>query len=128
MIPHPLPSTRSKVTNGKKLFTGEVDGRTVAAKRFRDVLSQIASDLGGSENLSEAQRQLSRRASLLSVQCELMEADAILGKEIDLDAYGMMTDRLGRAFTRLGIKRVARVVDINPLAEHFSRPVARPAA
>jgi hypothetical protein len=34
----------------------------------------------------------------------------VAGEEIDLDVYGQLTDRLGRAFGRLGLKRVAREV------------------
>ena len=71
-------------------------------------MAEIASDLGGSDTLSEAQRQLVRRAAMLSVQGEKMEADAIAGGAIDLDAYGTLADRLSRLFARLGLKRVAR--------------------
>ena len=106
----PSRSTRSRITNGSTLHLGFVDGRTEAARRFRDVLAEIASDLGGSEGLSEAQRQLARRAAMMSVQCETLEAKSIAGLEIDLDLYGALSDRIGRAFTRLGIKRAARNV------------------
>jgi hypothetical protein len=123
----PSKTSRGKVANGTRLHTVDVDGRTAEARRFRDIFAEIVSDLGGAEGLSEAQRQLARRATLMSVQCELLEASSITGTAIDLDTYGQLSDRLGRAFTRLGIKRTARVVDVNPLAEHFSRPVARPA-
>ncbi len=120
----PSKTTRSRVTNGSTLHLGVVDGRTEAARRFRDVLAEIVSDLGGSDRLSEGQRQLARRAALMSVQCEAMEAEAVAGKEIDLETFGQLTDRLGRAFTRIGLKRVARTIN-NPLEDHFSRPPAR---
>jgi hypothetical protein len=41
-----------------------------------------------------------------------MEARAVSGQDIDLEVYGTLTDRLGRAFSRLGLKRVAR--DVTP--------------
>ncbi len=106
----PSRTTRSRITNGSTLHLGFVDGRTEAARRFRDVLVEIASDLGGSDTLSEGQRQLARRAAMMSVQCETLEAKSIAGEEIDLDLYGALSDRIGRAFTRLGIKRAARNV------------------
>lgn len=123
----PSKTTRSRVTNGSSRFVKPVDGRTMEARRFRDVLAGIVSDLGGSDVLSEGQVQLARRAALMSVQCEVMEGDAVQGKAIDLEQFGRLTDRLGRAFHRLGLKRVAKVVS-NPLADHFARPVERRAA
>ena len=62
--------------------------------------------------LSEGQRQLARRCATIAIACERMEGQAAAGQAIDLEAYGTLTDRLGRAFARLGLKRVAR--DIGP--------------
>jgi hypothetical protein len=45
---------------------------------------------------------------MLSVECEKLEAIGFAGGKIDLDVYGQLTDRLGRAFQRLGLKRVPR--------------------
>lgn len=98
---------RSAVTNGKRLFV-EGDKNSAWTRRFKDVVSEICNDLGGPDLLSEAQRQLIRRAATISIECEKLEGLAVHGGEIDLDTYGMMTDRLGRCFQRLGLKRVAR--------------------
>jgi|SRR5215472_12134318 len=102
---------RSKVTNGKTLFV-EADQRGPWARRWRDLHAEIISDLGGADLLSEGQKQLARRCATISIACERMEGEAALGNEIDLDAYGQLTDRLGRALQRLGLKRIAR--DIGP--------------
>jgi hypothetical protein len=40
-----------------------------------------------------------------------MEGEAAAGKEIDLEEYGRLTDRLGRAFQRLGLRRQPRTVE-----------------
>src|SRR5271165_5756399 len=70
----PSPATRSAVSNGSQLFVDStVDGRSKEARRFRDVLAEIVSDLGGADHLSEGQRQLARRCALMSVECEKME-------------------------------------------------------
>ena len=122
----PSRTTRSAVSNGSRLHGGEVDGRTADARRFRDITAEIASDLGGSDGMSEAQRQLVRRAAMLSVQGEKMEADAIAGGAIDLDAFGALSDRLSRLFARLGVKRVAR--DVPDLATYIAAHAAREAA
>lgn len=102
---------RSRVTNGKRLFV-EADGRGPWARRWRDVLAEIISDLGGADLLSEGQKQLARRCATIAIACERMEGEAALGNEINLDAYGTLTDRLGRALQRLGLKRIAR--DVGP--------------
>jgi hypothetical protein len=103
---------RSAVTNGKRLHVVR-PGDTAWARRFRDVLDQIGCDLGGPEGLSEAQRQLARRAATISIMCEKLEGEAATGAKIDLNIYGMLTDRLGRCLQRLGLERVPR--DITPV-------------
>jgi hypothetical protein len=127
-----MVKTRSRVTNGKApwLDASAVDGRSKVARRFKDVLNEITGDLGGADRLSEGQRQIARRVAMLSVQCELLEAQAVAGGEFDIERYGMMTDRLGRAFQRLGLHRVAR--DVTPslddiLRQHRDAEAARSA-
>jgi hypothetical protein len=69
---------RSRVTNGSALFA--VGPQTSAyARRLRDVLGEIISDLGGPDELSEAERQLARRAASLSVACEKLEESICTG-------------------------------------------------
>ena len=98
------PRTRSAVSNGSRLFVIR-PGDSVWGRRFRDVLAEITNDLGGSDRLSEGQRQLARRAATISIMCEQMEGVAAAGEAIDLDSYGTLTDRLGRVFQRLGLER-----------------------
>ena len=105
---------RSAVTNGRRLHV-VVPGDTKWARRFRDVLVEIISDMGGHDSgLSEAQRQLARRCATICIACERLEGEAAAGNEINLDVYGTLTDRLGRCFQRLGLKRQAREI-IDPL-------------
>jgi hypothetical protein len=99
------------VSNGKRLFVVR-PGDTAWARRFRDVLNQIIADLSGPEGLSEGQRQLARRVATISIMCERLEGEAAAGRDIDLEVYGTLTDRLGRAFQRLGLERIAR--DVTP--------------
>ena len=110
------PKGRSKVTNGRQLFI-DGDARLKVSRRFRDVLASIATDLGGVDRLSEGQRQIARRCARLSVECEIMDSAAVAGQPFDLDASGQLTDRLGRAFQRLDLKRVMHDVtpDLGPI-------------
>lgn len=122
------PPARSRVTNGSSTFLGDaVDGRTEIARRLHDVLAEIVSDLGGADMLSEAQRQLARRAATISVECERIEAELAGTGKISIkrmDHYGTLTDRLGRALGRLGMRRIAR--NITPDLETYARRQAQP--
>ena len=74
----PAKSTaRSAVTNGTKIGN-EVDGRSVWARRLRDLIEAYTSDLIELEHvdeLSHAKRSLVRRAAVLTVELERAEAD-----------------------------------------------------
>jgi len=120
MTTPPVPSRhRSAVTNGKRLHVVQ-PGDTAWARRFRDVLAEITNDLGGPDLLSEGQRQLIRRATTISIMCEKLEGDAAAGEPINLELYGRLTDRLGRALQRLGLERRAR--DVEPtLTEYLAQ-------
>jgi hypothetical protein len=98
---------KSRVTNGKTAFV-EADQRGPWARRWRDVLGEIIGDLGGAGLLSEGQKQLARRCATIAIACERMEGQAAQGRDINLEVYGTLTDRLGRCFQRLGLKRQAR--------------------
>ena len=116
---------RSAVSNGTRLFcVDDLDGRSQTARRFRDLVEGMGNDLGGSDRLSEAQRQLIRRAATLSIMSESVEADFVRNLAFDSEAYGVLCDRLGRCLQRLGLERVARPVNdgSQALAEYFSRP------
>jgi hypothetical protein len=108
---------RSQVGNGKKLLP-LTDGRSTTARRFKDLVEDISGDLGGKAMLSEGQRQLIRRAAMLSAECERQEALSARGEaEFNCELYGTMCDRLGRLFGRLGLER--RQVDVSPRLEDY---------
>lgn len=101
------PTLRSRVTNGSALFLGGVDGRSATARRFRDLIAAMTSDLGGADLLSEGQRQLIRRAAALAVECERGEARMAGGKSFDLPAYIVGANALRRILVTLGLERRA---------------------
>jgi hypothetical protein len=95
------------------------------ARRLKDLVEDISADLGGKDRLSEGQRQLIRRAAMLSAECERQEALAARGEAgFDCDAYGVMCDRLGRLFGRLGLERKAR--DVTPTLQSYLAAKAQP--
>jgi hypothetical protein len=84
--------------------------RTQSARRFRDIVDAVTADLGGADLLSEAQRQLIRRASALSLTCEAVEADMVRDTAFDIANYITATNALRRVLETLGISRVPRPV------------------
>lgn len=104
LAPH-IPSTL--VIGGK-----EVDGRTLPARRYRSVCSEIASDIGG--NPSAGQWLIIQRAAGLTVQCELLDASILSGEAVDVAAYTTLTNSLVRTLKTLGLERRAK--DISPAA------------
>jgi hypothetical protein len=116
---------RSAVSNGTKLFcVAGLDGRSQTAMRFRDLVKGMENDLGGSNRLSEGQRQLIRRAATLSIMSESVEADFIRNLAFDSEAYGVLCDRLGRCLQRLGLERVSR--DVTPTLQSYLQARAAP--
>ncbi|MEJ0095431.1 MAG: hypothetical protein WDN46_19105 [Methylocella sp.] len=87
-----------------------VDGRSKEARRFRSVVAEIIADLGGPDGLSEGQRQLAKRAGMISLYCEAIEAAAVAGRPFEADRYAVLCNVLTRLFGRLGLQRVAREV------------------
>ena len=102
---------RSRVTNDSALLAG-VDGRSAIARRFRDLVDAIISDMGGEEVISEGQRQLARRAAALSVQCEQIEANMATGGAVDANDYVRLVNALNRILKTIGLKR--QMKDVTP--------------
>ena len=102
---------RSRVTNHRDLLP-DVDGRSLIARRYRDIMAAVIVDQGGLDLLSEARLQLVRRFAACAVLCELQEAAMANGESIDIAEYSTLTSTLVRVAQRIGINRTAR--DITP--------------
>jgi len=63
----PTPEFSTRRATGAVVLTG-VDGRSLMARRFRDIVTGIGADLGG--DLTEAQKHLLARAATLAVWAE----------------------------------------------------------
>jgi hypothetical protein len=107
---------RSALTNGSAILR-DVDHRLPWMRRLRDLLAAHESDLGGRDNISEAERSLIRRASMLELQCELMEHKFALADgeatTAQLNLYSTTTNTLRRLLQALGLHRRAR--DVTPV-------------
>jgi hypothetical protein len=101
------PEGRSRVSNGTTLFAERIDGRSLWARRFRDLLESHVMDMGGPAACSEAQCSLIRRVATLEVELERMEGQfAQQPAEADqLDLYQRMSNTLRRLVAALGLER-----------------------
>jgi hypothetical protein len=118
----PVPSRqRSRITNGSALLPG-VDGRSAWIRRCKDIITQHVSDLGGETNTSAAERSIIRRASVMTVELEQLEAKFALAGQADasdLDLYVRASGNLRRLLEAVGLQRRAR--DISPTLSDLLR-------
>jgi hypothetical protein len=118
-VPRPL-TVRSATTNDPLLLRG-VDGRSVVARRYRDVAIALADDLGGQDRLSEPSKILIRQAAAMTVQVEGLQSKIVSGEDVDLEQLTRLSNVLGRTLQRLGLKK-PRAKPTGPLAAHFAEP------
>jgi hypothetical protein len=97
---------RSKIANDPLAVRG-VDGRSMAARRYRDVAIAIADDLGGQDLLSEPSKILVRQAAGMTVAVEDLSAKVVAGEDVDLEQLTRLSNVLGRTLQRLGLKKPA---------------------
>ena len=109
---------QSRITNGA-LLVG-TDGRGPWQRRAREVMAAHLSDLGGVDNISEAERSIVRRAATLTVELEQLEAKFAAGEATreHLETYQRVTNTLRRTLETIGIKRRARD-DSGPTLREF---------
>jgi hypothetical protein len=122
---------RSALTNGSSLFALKwLDQRSAFARRYRDLIANHVSDLGGAENVSHAERVLINRASMLICQlerfdCRFAEADGNASNE-DLLTYQRVTNSVRRTLETLGLQRrprdVTRLSDLLAQDHHHEAP------
>jgi hypothetical protein len=94
-----------------------VDGRSVVARRFRDISYSILADQGGVDQCSESRQQLIRRFAACAVIAEQMESRLANGETINIAEHSLLSSTLTRLATRIGIDRRAR--DVTPLLQDY---------
>jgi hypothetical protein len=114
---------RSTITNGKRLIPRTkgadiVDGRSAYMRRFKDLMRMHHADLGGIDNLSEAEQAIIRRAVTLIIILERLEFDFAASDELktpsaaSITQYSQVANTVKRLLESLGLKR--RSKDITP--------------
>ena len=110
--PRSARKARSRISNHADLLPEIVDGRSSAARRFRDLVSAYLSDQGGLGQCSEVKIGLLRRLAAVTVQAEILEARMVNGEAIDVGTLCTLASTTVRLSQRLGLERRAR--DVSP--------------
>jgi len=98
---------KSRVSNGRDILP-HVDGRSLIARRYRDVVAAIMVDQAGAAQCSEARKQLIRRFAAAAVLAEQMEARLANGEEISIERHAALSSTLVRIAQRIGLDRRAK--------------------
>ena len=109
-----ISKLRSAVTNGSQLLVG-CDHRSARMRRLKDLIGGHVADLGGRDLISEAEFCLVRRAAILTLELELLEAkfEAHDGAKVqELECYQRVASSLRRLLESLGLRRRQR--DVTP--------------
>jgi hypothetical protein len=109
----------SRVTTGNKLLDG-VDGRTVGARRFRDLTRAFADELGGDATLTETERATVRQAAALTVHAERIQTAIVKGEAVDEDALVRVSSEARRLLTSLRRRSVAKKPAGPTLAQYLA--------
>lgn len=86
---------RSAMANGSTILAG-VDGRSLEARRFRDLCVSYADPLGGFDSLSEFDAAIIRQAAGITMQTESMQAAIVRGESVDAEQVVRLTNVLTR--------------------------------
>jgi hypothetical protein len=114
----PKSHGRSRISNGKDLLPN-VDGRSIIARRFRDISNAILADQAGIDQCSEARLQLIRRFAACAVIAEQMEAALARGEPINIAEHSQLSSTLTRLASRIGIERRSR--NVTPTLSDYLR-------
>jgi hypothetical protein len=114
-------TNRSAVTNGSKLLVG-IDGRSPAARRFRDLIQLYEAEIGGV--LTEVERGLVRQAAALTMRAEQLQADIVNGKPVDGDQLIRITGSARRILGAIAEKTDKRKPAVPSLHDHVARRAA----
>jgi len=107
---------KSRVTNGGS-FLPHVDGRSLVARRYRDIASQIITDQGGADLISESRSQLIRRFSAAACLAEQLEARLANGETINITEHALLCSTMVRVANKIGIDRIAKNLNGPSLGE-----------
>jgi hypothetical protein len=99
------------------------DGRTMAARRFRELVESFERELGG--KLSEVDQSLVRQAANLVQVNERLQADVIAGVQVDADALVRVSSEMRRVLSVISAKAAKRKPDVPSLQDYLAAKAAK---
>lgn len=122
-----LPTVRAAISNGKGMLPG-IDGRSAAARRYRDLVADLAADLGGEAALTSAELALVRQAAATTMRAEQLQAAIVRGETVTSDDLVRLSNASARILGALRSKRQFKP-PVPSLKEYLaSRAAAAPIA
>lgn len=106
----PPTSARSRVGTGRSLFLAGIDGRSLIARRYREVFAQLLTDIGRPPR--EAEVLIARQVAALAVLAQTMEAQLVAGQAINIGEFTTNANCLRRLLADL--PKQTDTKDINP--------------
>jgi hypothetical protein len=121
----PTPPKRRRNTVRYVTFE-KFDRRCAAFRETKRLIGEIEADLGGTDRLSTAERQLVQRGGVLGAILTDMEARWLSGEKIDVSMYCGATNTMRRVLESVGLKRRPR--DVTRLSTYLANIPAEEAA
>lgn len=111
---------RSRISNGTDLLPN-IDGRSVIARRYRDISMAIAADQGGVDACSESRLQLIRRFAASACLAEQLEAALARGEDISVERHALLVSSMVRVARQIGVDRIAKDSTAVPSLDQYLR-------
>src|SRR5215813_12981437 len=112
--------TEAEPAAGKKyrlLTLDALHSQTAAYRETNTLISEVTADLGGSEHLSAAERQMVQHGAVLGAIATDMEVQYLKGRRINLMELCTVLNSQRRCFDAVGYKRRQR--DVTPTLQGF---------
>jgi hypothetical protein len=94
-----------------------IDQRCFAYLRAKGIMTGLQNDLGGAENLTVAEQQITQHAAVLGAIIEHHEALWISGEDVNVNEVLASVNCQRRLLTELGLQRRAR--DVTPSLHQY---------
>jgi trimethylamine:corrinoid methyltransferase-like protein len=91
------------------------------ARRFRQLVTALANDLGGEATLGTAEMALLRQAAIVTLQCERLQAALLNGETVENNELVRTTNAATRILVALGIQKRKRQPAHTPLRERLRK-------